>query len=65
MKATVDEDLCIGCELCVDICPQVFEMQDDGFSHVMVEPIPSEQQDCVIEAEDSCPVTAISVEEAP
>ncbi len=62
MKATVDEDLCIGCELCVDTCPQIFEMQDDGFSHVMVEPIPPEQQDCVVEAVEICPVTAISVE---
>ena len=62
MKATVDESLCIGCELCVDTCPRVFEMQNDGFSHVMVAAIPPEQQDCVIEAEEICPVTAISVE---
>ena len=28
--ATVDEDKCVGCEECVDVCPvEVFEMQGD------------------------------------
>jgi ferredoxin len=29
MKAIVDKDLCIGCGLCVDVCPEVFEMNAD------------------------------------
>ena len=29
MKATVDPDLCVGCELCVQLCPDVFAMQGD------------------------------------
>ena len=29
MKATIDRDACIGCELCVTICPEVFEMDDE------------------------------------
>jgi ferredoxin len=62
MKASVDHDLCIGCELCTDICPSVFEMGDDGFSHVIVDPIPAEDEECTIEAEDSCPSSAISHE---
>jgi len=28
MKAKVDPDLCIGCELCVNLCPEVFRMED-------------------------------------
>ena len=62
MKATIDESLCIGCGLCADTCPHVFEMRDDGFSHVLVEPVPLEQQNCTFEAVEICPVTAISVE---
>lgn len=62
MKATIDKSLCIGCGLCADTCPRVFEMRDDGFSHVILEPIPPEQQDCTLEAVEICPVTAISVE---
>ena len=29
MKVKIDADLCTGCELCVDTCPDVFEMADD------------------------------------
>ena len=63
MKAIVDEDACIGCELCVDTCPEVFQMNDDGFSEPIVDPIPSEAQDCAQEAADVCPVTAIEIQE--
>jgi ferredoxin len=63
MKAKVDEDLCIGCELCVDTCPEVFQMNDDGFAEAIVDPVPSEAEDCAREAGDICPVTAIEIEE--
>ena len=35
MKPVVDEDLCIGCGTCEEICPDVFQVGDDGFSHVI------------------------------
>lgn len=63
MKAIVDEDVCIGCELCADTCPAVFQMEDDGFSHVIVEIVPAEHEDCARESADICPVTAIEIEE--
>ena len=28
MQVRVDETLCTGCEVCVDTCPDVFEMGD-------------------------------------
>lgn len=35
MKAVVDKDLCTGCGLCEDTCPEVFEMKDDiGFGYI-------------------------------
>ncbi|MGL5315157.1 MAG: ferredoxin, partial [Peptostreptococcaceae bacterium] len=32
MKAFVDRDTCIGCEACVERCPEVFSMDDEGVS---------------------------------
>lgn len=62
MKAHVDKDTCIGCGLCPSICPDVFSMDDDGKSVAISGDVPSEHQDAAKEAEDSCPVSAITVE---
>lgn len=61
MKARVDDNLCIGCGLCVDACPDVFELKDDK-SCVRVEPVPANLETAVKEAADTCPVDAITVE---
>jgi ferredoxin len=60
MKAYVDPTLCTACGLCVDTCPDVFEMDDVAV--VIVETIPPDLEQCVIEAIESCPVEAISSE---
>lgn len=62
MKAKVDLDLCTGCGLCPDICPQVFELDGDG-ARVIVDPVPSDAEDACREAAESCPVEAIAIEE--
>ncbi|NLZ48311.1 MAG: ferredoxin [Clostridiales bacterium] len=62
MIPKVDKDTCIGCGLCPSICPEVFEMQDDGKAGTIVDEVPSEFEDSAKEAESSCPVNAIEVE---
>ncbi len=62
MKATVDEN-CIGCELCVETCPEVFEMGDEGLAEVKVDVVPEEVEDSCREAAEDCPVDAIQIEE--
>lgn len=42
MKAFVDKDTCIGCEVCVGICREVFSMDDDGKSIAIKEDISSQ-----------------------
>jgi ferredoxin len=61
MKAIIDADLCSGCELCTQTCPEVFEMQGD-VAIVKVDPVPDELEDSVQEAADDCPVEAISID---
>lgn len=61
MKATVDKDTCIGCGLCPSVCPEVFEMDDDGKAKVKVEAVPSSSEGETKEAQDSCPVSAILI----
>ena len=34
MKVWIDQDLCTGDGLCEEICPEVFELQDDGLAYV-------------------------------
>jgi ferredoxin len=62
MKAIVDKDLCLGCGLCVEVCPEVFEMKDDK-AEVKVDPVPSEVEPSCRDAAKQCPVEAIKVEE--
>ena len=62
MKAHVDHDTCIGCGVCPSVCPEVFEMRDDGLSHVIVDTVPAGAEDASKDAEESCPVDAITVE---
>jgi ferredoxin len=63
MKPVVDEDLCIGCGSCEDLCPAVFQIGDDGYAHVIADNPDSEHYGCVRDAEAACPTTAISIEE--
>ena len=63
MKATVNEELCIGCESCVDICPDVFEMQNDLAVCRFDDEIPEGFEDACREAAESCPVEAIDIQE--
>jgi len=62
VKCRVDPDLCTGDEICVQVCPEVFEMEDDK-AVVKMEGIPEDLQDSVREAADSCPSEAIIIEE--
>lgn len=52
-------DTCIGCGACESICEAVFKVEDIA---VVNEAAVADNIDCVKEAADACPVSAIEVE---
>jgi ferredoxin len=67
MKVSVDQEKCIVCGTCVAICPEVFEMKDNGTVDVKEsfkgKDVPEDLQAKVKEAQMSCPTSAIVTEE--
>ena len=61
MKAVVNQNTCIGCGLCVGICPDVFSMDSDTKAIAISGPVPAQLEDDVVSAKDGCPVEAISI----
>ncbi|MDD4939704.1 MAG: ferredoxin [Candidatus Omnitrophica bacterium] len=55
-KVSVDVSSCVGCGLCEQFCPEIFEVGGDGIAHVKA-------QVCALhnieEAAQQCPVNAI------
>lgn len=62
MEVRVGEEICEGCEIYVEICPEIFEIQWD-VAVAKMEEIPEELEGACLEAAESCPVEAIVIEE--
>lgn len=68
MKVSIDKDRCGMCASCVAICPEVFEMKDDGSIDVKDEykGVDITDENIVSKIKDAvsgCPSSAIIVEE--
>ena len=63
MRAKVNQDGCISCGLCENLCPEVFFINDQGVAEAKDSDIPDQLKDAAKEARDNCPVSVIDIEE--
>jgi ferredoxin len=61
MKVKVDHTKCSGIGLCEMTAPTVFEIRDDGQSHVINEQPPDDEMAYVEDAVAGCPAAALSI----
>ena len=77
MRVWIDQDLCTGDGLCVDHCPEVFVLLEDGISYVhdgdavgndpgqsgSIVAVPAQHEVQVVDAALDCPGECIFLEE--
>lgn len=61
MRPVVDEEKCIGCGNCVEICPTVFQLYGD--KSIVIDEGACEFAHCCEAAAENCPVQAITLED--
>lgn len=62
MNVTVDEDTCIGCGRCEEICPAAFHVNEATGKSEVIDPEACDFVGCCEAAEENCPVEAIAIE---
>lgn len=60
MRVVVDRDRCEGNAVCVGIAPDLFELDDEDYVMVTVDPVPADQEALAEQAIDECPRAALS-----
>ena len=61
-RVYLDQEECIGCGSCEEICPEVFKLNQDTEKAEVIEP-EGGPEDRIQEAIDTCPVSCIHWEE--
>lgn len=62
MNISIDEDICIGCGRCAEICPAVFHLNEDAGKAEVMDSEACEYTGCCEAAWENCPVKAIVIE---
>lgn len=70
VKIIHDKPVCIGCGACAAVCPEYWEMGDDGKSDIKgaknegdKQTLEVKEKGCNMEAAQGCPVNCIHIEE--
>jgi ferredoxin len=59
MDVRVDEDICIGCGRCEELCPAVFHVPEDIGKSQVIDPEGCDWAGCCEAAGENCPTGAI------
>jgi ferredoxin len=62
MKLRVDSAKCDGYGRCVEIAPDLFELDEWGYASALDGEVPPDQEDLAAQAARECPVAAVIVE---
>ena len=60
MRVVVDPDRCEGNAVCVGIAPDLFQLDDDDYVMVTVDPIPADREAAAEQAIAECPRAALT-----
>ena len=63
MRVIVDRDLCEANAVCAGLVPEVFDVDEEDELHILVDQVPPELADGVRRAVQSCPKTALRLQE--
>jgi len=63
MKVHIDKNLCVDDRACVEICPEIFVINDDGVSAVKHGIVPDSLADICRDAVEACPACAIILDD--
>ncbi len=59
VRVIVDRDRCEGNAVCVGIAPDVFDLDDEDYAVVKLDPIPADQEELAERAIAECPRAAL------
>lgn len=63
MKVVIDREQCSGHGRCAAVAPDVFDLDDEGYSFLLVEHIDGKLEEQAREAAATCPERCIHLEE--
>ena len=59
MRVEVDRDRCEGNAICVGIDPELFELDDEDYAVVKIDPVPADHEERAEQAIAECPRAAL------
>ena len=59
MNYKIDKEKCISCGLCSNLCPEIFELTEDGKAKMKEGADLEKNKECIKEAKEGCPIGAI------